>query len=234
VRRTDIQRSDAVAVWQPRPGVLDLRNLVFRGEVVYTTDTHRALLTREQILQATARWQSDDAGRINMTRTLDRLDRPFEIARGVILPPGDYDFQEQFVEVEAGGKRLLSGRARYGLGDFYSGRRQSFRIAPAFKPAGLLSAEASYELNDVTLPQGAFTSHVFNARANLNLSNRWLTTTLLQYDSASRRQVVFARLNYIYRPGDDIFVVINRSNDRGSGRPAEFTLLVKTTYSIDF
>ena len=32
--------------------MLDLRNLVFRGEVVYTTDTHRALLTREQILQA--------------------------------------------------------------------------------------------------------------------------------------------------------------------------------------
>jgi hypothetical protein len=234
VRRTDIQRSNAVAVWQPRPGVLDLRNLVFRGEVVYTTDTHRALLTREQILQATARWQSDDAARVNMTRTLDRLDRPFEIARGVILPPGDYDFQEQFVEMEAGGKRLLSGRARYGLGDFYSGRRQSFRIAPAFKPAGLLSAEASYELNDVTLPQGAFTSHVFNARANLNFSNRWLTTTLVQYDSASRRQIVFARLNYIYRPGDDVFVVINRSVDRGSRGPAEFTLLVKTTYSIDF
>jgi hypothetical protein len=27
---------------------------------------------------------------------------------------------------------------------------------------------------------------------------------------------------------------VNRSTDRGTGRPAEFTLLVKMTYSIDF
>jgi hypothetical protein len=234
VRRTDIQRSNGVAVWQPRPDVLELRNLVFRTEVVYVTDTGRTLLTREQVFQATARWQSDDAVRFNTMATLDRLERPFEIARGVTLPAGDYNFQEHFVEAEAGGKRRLSGRVRYGAGDFYSGRRQSVRIAPAFKPGQLLSAEASYELNDVTLPQGAFTSHVFNARANINFSNRWLTTTLLQYDSASRRQVLFARLNYIYRPGDDLFIVVNRSTDRGTGRPAEFTLLVKTTYSLDF
>ena len=234
VRRTDIQRSNGVAVWQPRPGVFDLRNFVFRAEVVYVTDTARTLLTREQIVQATARWQSDDAVRFNTLATLDRLERPFEIARGVMLPPGDYNFREHFVEAEAGGKRALSGRVRYGLGDFYSGRRQSLRVAPVFKPTQVLSTETSYELNDVTLPQGSFTSHVFNARANLNFSNRWLTTTLLQYDSASRRQILFARLNYIYRPGDDLFIVVNRSTDRGTGRPAEFTLLVKMTYSIDF
>ena len=234
VRRTDIQRSNGVAVWQPRPPVLDLRNFVFRSEVVYTTDTARRLLTREQIFQATARWQSDDALRFNTLGTLDRLDRPFEIARGVTLPPGDYNFREHFVEVEAGGKRLLSGRARYGFGDFYSGQRRNIRIAPAFKPTAIVSTEVSYELNDVTLPQGAFTSHVFNARTNVNFSNRWLTTTLLQYDSASRRQILFARLNYIYRPGDDLFVVVNRSTDRGTRRPAELTVLVKMTYSIDF
>ena len=234
VRRTDIQRSNAVAVWQPRPGVLDLRNFVFRSEVVYTTDTARRLLTREQILQATARWESDDAVRFNRVATLDRLERPFEISRGVTLPPGDYNFTESFAELEAGGKRLLSGRVRYGAGDFYSGRRQTVRFTPVFKPTEVVSAEASYELNDVTLPEGAFTSHVFNGRANINFSNRWLTTALLQYDSASRRQVLFGRLNYIYRPGDDLFIVVNRSTDRGTGRPAEFTLLVKMTYSIDF
>jgi len=234
VRRTDIQRSNAAAIWQPRPGVLDIRNLVFRAELVYLTDTGRRLLAREQILQATSRWQSDDAVRFNSTATFDRLDRPFEIARGVFLPSGDYSFREQFVEAEGGGKRLLSGRVRYGAGEFYSGRRSLVRVASVFKPADILSLETSYEFNDVTLPQGAFTTHVLNARANVNFSNRWLTTTLVQYDSASRRQVVFARLNYIYRPGDDLFVVVNRSVDRGTGRPSEYTLLVKMTYSIDF
>ncbi|MGH9384748.1 MAG: hypothetical protein ACRD2N_10725, partial [Vicinamibacterales bacterium] len=234
VRRTDVQRSNVSAIWQPRPGVLDIRNLVFRGEVVYVTDTGGRLETREQILQTTSRWQSDDALRVNSTATLDRLDRPFEIAQGVTLLPGDYQFRDQFVEVEGGGKRLVSGRLRYGGGDFYSGRRQYVRLTPVVKLSEILSIEASYELNDVTLPEGAFTTRVLNARANFNLSNRWLTTTLLQYDSASRRQVLFARLNYIYRPGDDLFVVFNRSVDRGTGRPAEYALMVKLTYAIDF
>jgi len=234
IRRSDIQRSNAAAVWQPRPGVLGIRYFAFRAEGTYLTDTAGKLLTREQIFQASSRWQSDDSFRVNTTTTLDRLDRSFEIARGVTLPPGDYHYREQFVEGESGGKRLVSGRLRYGAGSFYSGHRQYVRMTPTFRPADVLSIEASYEWNDVTLRQGAFTTHVLNTRANINLSNRWLTTALVQYDSASRRQILFARLNYIYRPGDDVFVVVNRSTDRGTGRPAEYLVLIKMTYSVDF
>ena len=234
VRRSDIQRSNVAAIWQPRPGVLDIRNLVFRTELVYLTDTKQRLETREQILQATSRWQSDDALRFNTTATLDVLDRPFEIAPGVVLPVGPYNFRDNFVEAEGGGKRPLSGRLRYGGGEFYSGHRQYVRITPAWKPADVLSLEASYEWNDVNLPQGDFTTHVLNARANFSPSNRWLTTTLVQYDSASRRVVVFGRLNYIYRPGDDLFVVVNRTTERGGAGPSEYALMVKLTRSFDF
>ena len=234
VQRTDIQRTNLAAIWQPRPGVLNIRNLVFRTELIYTSDTARRPLTREQIFQASSRWQSDDALRFNVTNTFDRLDRPFTIADNVTLPPGDYQFREQFVEGEVGGKRLLSGRVRYTTGQFYSGTRQGVRVTPAFKPSSLLSLETGYEMNEVTLPQGAFTTHVVNARVNVNPSNRWLTTTLVQYDSASHRQVLFGRVNCIYRPGDDVFLIVNRTTERGTNRPAEYTILLKMTYSLDF
>jgi hypothetical protein len=235
VRRRGVQRSDAVTVWEPRPGVLDIRNLVFRGQVVYLTDIDRKLLTREQIVQATSRWQSDDALRFNTTDTFDRLDERFGIAPGVTIPAGDYDFRDNFVEFEGSGRRPVAGRIRVGRGDFYSGHRKYVQIAPSFRPLPLVSVEAGYEFNDVTLLEGAFTTHVVNARINFNLSNRWLTTTLAQYDSASEQHVLFFRLNYIYRPGDDVFVVFNRSTQSSSaGRPADFTAMVKFTYSIDF
>jgi uncharacterized protein DUF5916/cellulose/xylan binding protein with CBM9 domain len=234
VRRRDVQRTDAVAVWQPRPGVLDIRNLVFRGEVVYTTDIRRTLLTREEITQATSRWQSDDAIRFNSTNTFDRLQRPFEIARGITIPVGDYEFRDNFFEVEGSGKRAATGRARFGAGDFYGGKRRYVQLAPSFKPMALLSVEAGYEFNDVSLREGDFTTHVFNARVNFNLSNRLLTTTLAQYDSASKQHVLFFRLNYIYRPGDDLFVVFNRSTETSAAKVSEYTLLVKLTYSLDF
>jgi len=236
VRRRGIQRTDAAFIWQPRPGILDIRNFVFRGEVTYLTDIHRVLETREQIFQWTTRFQSDDAFRVNTTNTFDRLDGPFEIAAGVRLPPGDYEYRDQFAEFESSGKRRVAARVRLGGGDFYRGRRRYMQLAPSYKPLPALSVEAGYEFAHVELEEGEFTTHVLNARLNFNLTNKWLTTTLAQYDSASGRHVLFFRLNYIYRPGDDIFAVFNRST-QGSARPGDppdWTLMVKWTRSFDF
>ena len=153
------------------------------------TDTHQRLLTREQIFQATSRFQNDDALRFNATETFDRVDAPFEIATGIFVPPGDYQFLDTWGEAETSGKRKVGGRFRVGGGDFYGGTRQY--CADDARRGGrrrTCRSRPAYEFNDVDLPQGAFTTHVVNARMNVNLSNRWLTTTLAQYDSASQRQ----------------------------------------------
>jgi hypothetical protein len=53
----------------------------------------------------------------------------------------------------------------------------------------------------------------------------------VQYDSASEYRVVFVRLNYIFRPGDDIFVVVNRTRE---ARQAAYAVMIKAMYSLDF
>ena len=235
VRRQGVQRTDTAFIWEPRPKKFNVRNFVFRGEVVYLTDIRRKLLSREQIFQATTRFQNDDAVRFNTVNTFDRLERAFEIAPGIVIAPGDYHFRDSFVEFEPSGKRSFAGRVRYGHGDFYTGERQYLQLLPAWRPSPYLSVETSYEFNDVSLREGAFTTHVVNARVNVNLSNRWLTTTLAQYDSASKRDVVYFRLNYIYRPGDDLFVVYSQTRERAMSRnQPDRSLMVKLTYSLDF
>jgi hypothetical protein len=234
VRRSGVQRTDVTGVWEPRPGRLNIRNFVFRGEVVYLTDTRQSLLTREQIFATTTRFQNDDVFRTSVIDTFDRVQEAFELARGVTVPAGDYRFVDTWVEGEGGGKRALLGKIRVGGGDFYGGQRRYLRITPAWRPSPIVSFETAYELNDVELPQGAFTSHVVNARMNLNFSNRWLTTTLAQYDSTARRNQVYVRLNYIYRPGDDLFVVFNQSHDRILGGQPDRSIMLKLTYSVDF
>ena len=236
VRRTGIQRTDAAYIWQPRPKRWNVRNFVFRNELIYTTDIQRTLVDREQISQWTTRFLSDDATRVNTTHTFDRVERAFEIATGVIVPAGDYGFRDTWAEYEGSGKRVVSGRIRYGGGDFYGGTRRYVQLGPAFRPMPLVSVEATYEFNDVTLPQGAFTTHVVNGRLNFNVSNKWLTTTIAQYDSATSRTVLFFRLNYIFRPGDNIFFVFNQAAQ--STAPArdqrDRAVMVKWTYAIDF
>jgi cellulose/xylan binding protein with CBM9 domain/uncharacterized protein DUF5916 len=236
VRRAGIQRSDVAYIWQPRPHRWNVRNFVFRNELVYTTDIHRSLLDREQISQWTTRFSSDDATRLNTTHLFDRVERAFEIAKGFIVPAGDYGFRDTWAEYEGSGKRILSGRVRYGGGGFYGGTRNYVQLAPAFRPAPLVSIEAGYEYNRITLPQGAFTTHVVNGRMNFNVSNKWLTTTLAQYDSASSRKILFFRLNYIFRPGDNLFFVFNQTTQPTTlaRDERERAVMVKWTYAFDF
>ena len=236
VRRADIQRTDAAYIWQPRPKIPRVRNFVLRNELVYVTDIHRTIVNRDRVSQFTTRFLSDDAARLNTTDTFDRVERAFEIARGVTVPAGDYGFRDTWAEYEGSGKRPVSGRLRYGGGDFYGGARHYVQVAPAFRPMPLVSLEVSYEYNDVTLPQGAFTTHVVNGRINVNPSNKWLTTTIAQYDSASVRRVFFFRLNYIFRPGDNLFFVFNQTTQpavRGADQ-RDRTVMVKMTYALDF
>jgi hypothetical protein len=68
------------------------------------------------------------------------------------------------------------------------------------------------------------------------LTNKFLTTTLAQYDSASSRYVLFLRLNYIFRPGDNVFFVFNETTQPGSlgGDQRDRAVTLKGTYAFDF
>ena len=234
LRRSDVRRTNGILVWEPRPKFLEkwVRYNVFRLDVAYTTNTANHLLTRERILRSSTRFQSDDSFRLQTQDIVDRLERPFEITEGVVLRPREYGYRQNFVEFEGSPKRPVGGRVRYSFGTFYSGRRRTFEATPAFQPSPHVSFEVGYEHNEVTLPEGAFTADLVNARINLNLSNRLLTTALVQHDTETDRNLFYFRLNYIYRPGDDVFVVYSQS--RQPGAPQDRTLLVKATRSFDF
>src|SRR5262249_59280345 len=123
--------------------------------LVYTTDIARTLIGREQISQWTTRFNSDDSARINTTHTFDRVERAFEVAQGVIVPSGDYGFRDTWMEYEGSGRRVVSGRIRYGGGDFYGGARQHLPIAPGVRPRPPRLVRARDAEKQRPLPPGA-------------------------------------------------------------------------------
>ncbi len=235
VRRSGIRRNNGIFVWEPRPGVLNIRNFVFRNEIVYLTDTDNRLLTREHTFQNTTRFQSDDVLRFATTNEFEQLEEDFEITPGIFIPLDVYRFRSYWVEYESSPRRLFSSSQSFTWGDFFGGTRRALVITPTFKPRPEFSAEWSYEYNDIDLPQGDFTTHVINSRFNFNFTNRWLTTFLAQYDSESERLVFFFRLRFIYQPGDDLFIVYNQTSAVGGGPDeTDRALTIKFTHSFDF
>lgn len=91
-------------------------------------------------------------------------------------------------------------------------------------------SEVDYEVEKVSLPGGDFTSHLVNGRFHWNWSNQWLTSTTVQYSNLDDLWGINVRLNYIYRTGDDLFVIFN--NIRSPENDA-WSLLVKFTHTFE-
>jgi len=120
--------------------------------------------------------------------------------------------------------------------DFWDGDRTTLTLNPNIRWSQNLSFDIQYRLDDVVLPGGEFTSSVSNIGINYNFTNNWLTTTTLQYDNLSDLFNINFRLNWIYRPGDDLFVVFTQTR-RGQGDGIVLTdrqFIVKFTHSFDF
>jgi hypothetical protein len=235
VLRRGIRRSDLVATWDPRPDIWDLRRMAIKGEVVYLTDTNNHRLTGLNNLQVRAHRQSGAYVGIVLDDQFERLERPFRITDDITIPVGDYRFLEPTFEFNSRPDRTLSWVVRAGKGSFYDGTRTVVRVAPTFRPSSAFSAEVSYEYNDVELDEGSFDTHVLNSRVNVNLTNRWLTTAFVKYDTDSESLTFFFRLRFNYRPLDDLFIVVNQTSAIGDRvADTDRAVLLKFTRSFEF
>ena len=107
-------------------------------------------------------------------------------------------------------------------------------LNPQWKPVPSLILDLNYEVNKIDVPQGSFTSHVVNAGVNYSLSTRLITSTTFQYNNAAQVKAFNFRFNYIYRAGDDLFVVYRDIRNRLDPELSDRALLVKFTHSFDF
>ncbi|MBI2823024.1 MAG: carbohydrate binding family 9 domain-containing protein [Acidobacteria bacterium] len=172
-------------------------------------------------------------------RQVENLSRPLRLPGGLLVPPGRYAWWFFPVTYVFNPARKITGSLQYRHEkDYYGkgGRRQQFQIKPVTKLTSRFSTEMEYILNRVRLPRGQQESfHQMNSRINYAFSRKWLTSTLIQYNSVGGLLGLNFRLNYIYKPGNNLFIVFNNfTTDRGEFTELDRSLVVKFTHSFDF
>lgn len=198
----------------PRPKNNRLvRSFNFESNLNLLTDLQNRLLTREwdfKVFQI--QFHSGDSVHINVRPTYERLERNFEISRGVVLPAGNvYNFTRYFVRAFASNRRVINGNIEYENGSFYSGRRRDFQVGVGFRPRVGLSIGMNNEWNRIELPEGKFSTRLFRLNGNTQF-NPWVSVAnSLQYDSVSRILGWQFRFRWIPRPGNDIYFVYNHN-----------------------
>jgi hypothetical protein len=210
VERTDIREGSVDFSIGPRPDLSWLRQIELSAGVDYLTDMEGTLLTREQFVSFQLEMESGDAYEIELGRNLEFLDEPFHLADRILVEPGTYRNDGISFQFRPYGGRRASGFFQIAWEDFWGGRLFSIALSPQIRWSDRFITDIDYDLEDVSLPDGEFVSHVVNAVVHLNFTNEWLTSTTLQYSSLDEEWGVNFRLNYIYRTGDDIFFIINQ------------------------
>jgi hypothetical protein len=236
ILRRDLIRQDYSINYSPRPNISWLRQLSTYASVEYLTNTQGEITDREQSIWIRPQLESGDSLSIYIQRKFERLETGFNPGGVATVDPGDYSGTSWRVSFTSFGARAVSGRLSVGGSDYYGGTRRTFGASATLRFNEKFSVSPRYDFNRIDHPSAAFDTHVAGMRVTYNFNDRLLTSALVQYNSLSEQMSVYARLRFIYRTGDDFYLVYKSTTryDLDYYGLANHGLIAKFTRSFDF
>lgn len=238
VPRPGTNQIDLGLDYSPRPDWRLVRQMFYEFGASLVTRVDGSLQSW-RVFTAPVNWrlESGDRFELNVIPQGEGLSEPFEVAEGVTIPPGRYDFVRYRLEGGLASKRPLSGQLTWYFGDFFTGKLDEIVLTSSWTPVPLLTLELSGEIDVGRLPQGDFTQHLAQSRVRMNFSPDLELSSFLQYDNTSNVLGTNTRLRWTFRPGGDLFVVYNHNWRDVAGEGLRFEanqLLVKLRYEFRF
>ena len=217
----------------PRPGRFGIRVLEPMINVTYTTDQSNRLVTRRIHHMLGIQLGDGSSAIIFYNRNFERLDDPFTL-QGVVVPVGSYRFGDWRFSYTSNPSRRVYSSVTYAPQTFFGGTRTDWSLRMGFRLTSRLSTEGQVARNEVELPGGSFTADIGSLRIDYALSPTMTLRALTQYNSLTDQWSTSARLNYIYRPGSDLYLVYDELRRDGPGLEwiRDRRLLLKFTYLL--
>ena len=163
----------------------------------------------------------------------ERLSDSYKVSEGVILPVGDYYFNERKLWYTSDRSKLFSGDIEWLWAGFYSGHRTELTLDFQVRPSYRFSTSVNYERNDIDLPQGAFTTDLVGLHVDYSFNPKMFLNAFIQYNSEADQIISNIRYRLIHRPLSDIYVVYNDVHDRKLQK-TDWTFTIKYTRLFNF
>ena len=195
-----------------------VRKLFFEGSLDYYDDTAGHLQSREA--QATFRTEFNTSDQINFeyTSAFERLAVPFEVTPGVILPAGDYSFDQARASLQLSAARKVAGFVSFTAGEFYDGTLVEASWRGRIEVSSQLSMEPTLSFNHVETPHGNADTNLIGGRIVYTMTPRMFVGALIQYQSSVKTVTTNIRFRWEYILGSELFVVYSDgrdTNDKG-------------------
>jgi len=234
LQRRGVRRYTGSLTFVPRPAIPHIRNLFFEGRSeVYTDLDGRLDWAWNGFDLFSFRTKSNDVVSLYADARYERLDEPFEIRPGIAVPAAEHRFGDLGVWGETNSSRAVSANAWIQSGGFYDGNRLAHGVSLRLRPGRHFRSESSWDRHHVELPTGTFDTNLFRQRLAVAVTPDLSTAAFVQFNDAAELLSMNLRLNWIYRPGADVFLVFNETWDApGFGRRAQRDrqAILKLTY----
>jgi hypothetical protein len=222
VRRSDFRRTFASGRFSPRPkNIKSVRRFLYEGTFENFENSAGLTETRVSTGHFNIELESSDQFNFEANKNEEQLTQPFAIVPGVIIPIGDYHFNDAQVSYYFGPQRQGSGNVTFQFGGFYDGTINALTLSGSrVAILSQWSVEPSFSINHIDLPYGEFTTQLYRARTDYSFSPRMFSSALIQYNSTDASFSSNLRYRWEYLPGSELFVVYTDERDtRFAGFP---------------
>ena len=156
-------------------------------------------------------FRSGDRVRVSASPSGDRPRSPFEISRGVVIPPGPYEWVRRSIGATTAQKRRYAMSVNWSSGSFYDGALDEYAVSWVWNPAPLVTVEFNGERNVGRVRGGRFRQQLVGTRVRMNFSPDLSVSSYAQYDTDTDSVGVNTRLRWTFLPVADLFVVYNHN-----------------------
>ena len=236
VNRRDIRDYTGELGYTHRPSGRSLRSLYTGANIERVDNLDGGLQSEVSQLRVELENQTRDKLSFRYQNEEEGVREAFEIFDGVIIPAGDYSFDQIRAGISTGSHRPLVTNLSYATGDFYDGELDTINASLEWIPVPRFRASISYDYNDVELPQGDFVVRLVRGGLDVIFSSKLSWVNLVQYDNDTETVGINSRLHWIPEAGRELFVVLNHNledldlDNNFHSDVADFTIQYRHTF----
>jgi len=184
-------------------------------------------------------FESGEHIEINVAFQHELLVQPFEVVKGLKIAPGSYDFRRVRFMLQSSKHRGWQLGTTNWLGTFYSGDLHEWTAYLKWdSPDARVQTAVTMLDNFGHLREGNFVQRLWQYQFTFALNPQIGVSSFIQYDNQSRNVGSNTRFRWTIRPGDDFFIIWNRSwsdilsSDHFSLIPNDQLLAVKLRWTF--